>query len=103
MTEELYRLSANEAVLRLRQGKVTPLDLIDAVGRRWQQVNRAVNALVTPCFDRARDHARRLMALPAERRGLLDKVRLTPGGDVHHRYKQVVELAEAGIEEPSDA
>jgi len=71
MTEELYRLSANEAVLRLRQGKVTPLDLIDAVERRWQQVNRAVNALVTPCFDRARDHARRLMAVPAERGGLL--------------------------------
>lgn len=71
MTEELYRLSANEAVLRLRQGKLTPLDLIDAVERRRQQVNHAVNALVTPCFDRARDHARRLMALPVEQRGLL--------------------------------
>lgn len=31
-----------------------------------------------------------------EKLGLLDRVRLTPGGDVHHRYRQVVALAEKG-------
>jgi amidase len=71
MSEDLYRLTAREAVRRLKSGAITPLDLIDAVERRAAQVNGAVNALVTPCYDRARDHARRLMALPVEERGLL--------------------------------
>ena len=71
MSDDLYRLTAREAVRRLRSGEITPLDLIDAVERRVAQVNGAVNALVTPAYDRARDHARRLMALPPAERGLL--------------------------------
>src|SRR5688572_16250179 len=71
MTDELFRLSAVDAVARLRAGEVSPLDLIDAVERRAAQVNPAVNAMVTLCFDRARDHARRLMARPAAQRGML--------------------------------
>ncbi|WP_119303714.1 amidase [Dongia deserti] len=71
MPNDLYRLTAREAVRRLRSGEITPLDLIDAVERRAAQVNGVVNALVTPCYDRARDHARRLMALPPSERGLL--------------------------------
>jgi amidase len=71
MTDDLYRLTATDAVRRLRAGEITPLDLIDAVERRAAAVNGAVNALVTPAYDRARDHARRLMALPPEERGLL--------------------------------
>ena len=71
MSDELYRLTALEAVRRLRSGEVTPLDLIDAVERRAAAVNGIVNALVTPAYDRARDHARRLMALPPAERGML--------------------------------
>jgi amidase len=71
MTDDLYRLTALECVRRLRAGELTPLDLIDAVERRAAQVNGAVNALVTPCYDRAREHARRLMKLPPQERGLL--------------------------------
>jgi len=71
MTDELFRLSAIDAVARLRKGELTPLDLIEAAERRAAQVNNAVNALVTPCFERARDHARRLMTLPVEQRGML--------------------------------
>ncbi|MGH6892440.1 MAG: amidase, partial [Dongiaceae bacterium] len=71
MTDELCRLSAIDAVARLRSGDVTPLDLIDAVERRASAVNGAINALVTPAYDRARAHARRLMALPPAERGLL--------------------------------
>jgi amidase len=71
MTDDLYRLTALECVRRLRAGELTPLDLIDAVERRAAQVNGAVNALVTPCYDRAREHARKLMALPPVERGLL--------------------------------
>jgi amidase len=71
MTDDLYRLTAFECVRRLRAGKLTPLDLIDAVESRVAAVNGAVNALVTPCYDRAREHARRLMKLPVQERGLL--------------------------------
>jgi amidase len=71
MTDDLYRLTALECVRRLRAGELTPLELIDAVERRAAAVNGAVNALVTPCYDRAREHARRLMKLPPAERGLL--------------------------------
>ncbi len=71
MSEDLYRLTALEAVRRLRAGDVTPLDLIDAVEKRAAAVNGAVNALVTPAYERAREHARRLMKLPPAERGLL--------------------------------
>lgn len=71
MTDELHRLTALEAVRRLRAGELSPLDLIDAVERRAAAVNGAVNALVTPAYDRARDHARRLMTLPPAERGML--------------------------------
>jgi amidase len=71
MTDDLYRLTALECVRRLRAGELTPLDLIDAVERRAAAVNDAVNALVTPCYDRAREHAGRLMKLPPTERGLL--------------------------------
>src|SRR4030095_3389646 len=71
MTEDLYRLTALDAVRRLRAGELSPLDLIDAVERRAAAVNGAVNALVTPCYDRAREHARRLMKLLPQERGLL--------------------------------
>ncbi len=71
MSNDLYRLTALESVRRLRAGELSPLDLIDAVERRAAAVNGAVNALVTPCYDRARAHAQKLMALPPAERGLL--------------------------------
>jgi amidase len=62
MTDELIRLTATEAVARLKRGEVTPLDLIDAAAARIAAVEPAVNALPTLCLDRAREHAKRLMA-----------------------------------------
>src|ERR1700728_2472227 len=62
MSDELIRLSATEAVAKLRRGEISPLDLIDAAAARIASVEPAVNALPTLCFDRARAHARRLMA-----------------------------------------
>jgi amidase len=61
MDEGLIRLSASEVVARLRQGEVSPLDLIDAAEARIAAVDGAVNALPTLCLDRARAHARDLM------------------------------------------
>ncbi|MGE0419639.1 MAG: amidase [Acetobacteraceae bacterium] len=61
MTEDLIRMTATEAVARLRRREISPLDLIDAAARRIEAVEPAVNALPTLCLDRARDHARALM------------------------------------------
>lgn len=59
---DLIRLTATEAVARLKRREVSPLELIDAAAARIAEVEPAVNALPTLCLDRARDHARRIMA-----------------------------------------
>src|ERR1043166_3262715 len=59
--DELCRLPATEAVLRLKRREITPLDLIDAAARRIAEVDPAINALPTLCIERARAHAERLM------------------------------------------
>src|SRR4051812_15649125 len=61
MSDELWRMSAVEAVARLRKGEISPLDLVEASARRIAEVEPAVNALPTLCLDRARDHAKRIM------------------------------------------
>jgi amidase len=61
MADELWRMTAVEAVARLRTGEVSPLELVEASARRIAEVEPAVNALPTLCLDRARDHARRMM------------------------------------------
>src|SRR4051812_29819477 len=61
MSDELWRMSAVEAVTRLRNGEISPLELVDASARRIADVEPAVNALPTLCLDRARDHAERIM------------------------------------------
>ena len=62
MTDELTRLSATEAVARLRRGEISPLEMIEAAAARIAAVEPAVNALPTLCLERARAQARRLMA-----------------------------------------
>jgi amidase len=69
--ETLIRSTATEIVGRLRSGEVSPLDLLDALESRIAAVDGVVNALPTLCFDRARDHARALMQMPAQERGVL--------------------------------
>jgi amidase len=61
MSDELIRLTATQAVTRLKRGDITPLDLIDAAERRIAEVEPALNALPTLCLERGREHARRLM------------------------------------------
>ena len=62
MADDLWKMTAVEAVARLRKKEITPLELIDATARRIAEVEPAVNALPTLCLDRARDHARKIMA-----------------------------------------
>jgi amidase len=61
MTNELWRMSAIEAVARLRKREVSPLELVEASAQRIAEVEPAVNALPTLCLDRAREHAQRIM------------------------------------------
>jgi amidase len=67
----LVRETANTIVGKLRQREVTPLELLDVLEKRIAEVDGKVNALPTLCFDRARDHAKRLMQKKPAERGLL--------------------------------
>jgi len=63
---EFIKWTATEAVARLANGEVSPLELIDAAEARIAETNPRINAIVTSCFDRARDRARQLMNGPRE-------------------------------------
>lgn len=69
--QELIRDTACGIVDKLRNGEVTPLDLLDVLEKRIAQVDGKLNALPILCFDRARNHARALMQQPLSERGLL--------------------------------
>ena len=56
----LIKLTAREAVSKLRTGEITPLNLIDAAEERISETDSAVNALPTLCLDRARERATHL-------------------------------------------
>lgn len=71
MSNDLIRADAATIIARLKRGEVTPHDLLDALEARIAAVNGAVNALPTLCFDRARQHADRLMKKPLAQRGQL--------------------------------
>ena len=71
MTDELIRQSAREVVAALASGDLCPHDVLDAVQSRVESVDHLINALPTRCFDRAREHADRLVAVPPAERGLL--------------------------------
>ena len=58
--DELTAMSAVEVVSLLTRGEVTPLELVDASVARIEQVDGALNAIPTRCFERAREHAARL-------------------------------------------
>src|SRR5215204_6814324 len=68
---ELIAMDACALVERLRDGSLTPHDLLDAFEARIKAVDDKVNALPTLCFERARAHADRLMRRPAAQRGCL--------------------------------
>ena len=61
-TDALVRLTATEAVARLRRREISPIELIDAAAARIEVVDGKVNALPIRFFDTARATARRFMA-----------------------------------------
>lgn len=63
---ELIRLTAVEAVDKLKKGDISPLDLIDAAIERIEEVEPAINALPIRCYEHAREEAKKLPARAAE-------------------------------------
>ena len=55
---DLLTLGAAQLVKEIRFGNVTPLEAVDAYIERIEAVNPAINALVTPMFDQAREQGR---------------------------------------------
>ena len=81
---ELWKMTAVEAVARLKKKEITPLDLVEASAKRMAEVEPAVNAMPTLCLDRARDHAKALMA--GKRREEVTDRQVTGLKYFDHRY-----------------
>ena len=84
---ELWRISAVEAVRRLKRREVSPLELIDAAAARIEATNPKINALVTLCYERAREHARRIMSEKRQERAAALPVRAADRGEGWHRRR----------------
>jgi amidase len=69
--DDLISWTATDVVAALKSKTITPLECLNALERRISEVNPSVNALVTLCFDRARNKATELMLKPMSERGLL--------------------------------
>jgi amidase len=69
--DTLLTHSAVDIVRLLRAEKITPLDCLAVLETRIAAVNPKVNALVTLCFERARERAVALMQRPVHERGVL--------------------------------
>ena len=64
--KELINKPAMDVVNLLRKKEVSPLELLDVAERRILDVEGAVNAMPTLCFDRARKHAKNIMDNPPD-------------------------------------
>jgi len=71
MPDELYQLSASEIVVALKSGSVSINDCLDSLWQRIGETEGVISALPTLCFDRAREQADKIQALPFAQRGLL--------------------------------
>ena len=56
--DELHDLDATALAALVRSGETTPLELVDAAIARIERFNPALNAVIHPRFDKARDEAR---------------------------------------------
>ena len=67
--KELFKQTARQMVELLRTRQVSPLEAIDASVARIEETDGHLNALPTLCVERAREHAKRLMAEPTREPG----------------------------------
>ena len=64
-------MTANEVVNLLKKNEVSPMELLSALEKRVNAIDKDVNALPTLCFSRAKSEAEKVMQKPLEERGLL--------------------------------
>ena len=64
-------MTANEVVNLLKKNEVSPIELLTALEKRINEIDKDVNALPTRCFPRAKSEAEKLMQKPLEERGVL--------------------------------
>ena len=64
--DTLCKLSAREAVSKLKLSEITPTEMIDAAEKRVLETDGKINALPTLCFERAREKANYLLEHPAK-------------------------------------
>ena len=57
---DLWKMTATDAAVLLRRNEVSPLELLEACIARIEATDGGLNAIPTRCFERARNHARRL-------------------------------------------
>jgi Asp-tRNA(Asn)/Glu-tRNA(Gln) amidotransferase A subunit family amidase len=58
-SSELVQLGALELARLIRNWQTDPLEVVDAHVGQIEKINPSINALITSCFDQARDEARR--------------------------------------------
>jgi len=58
-SNELWRLTATQAVTKLRRGELSPLEMVEAAVSRIEAVEPKINALPIRFFDAAREQAKR--------------------------------------------
>jgi amidase len=68
---DLWRLTATEAVARLRKRELSPLELVDAAASRIEAVEPKTNALPIRFLDEAREHAKSFRVEAREHPGWL--------------------------------
>ncbi|MEM6985690.1 MAG: amidase family protein, partial [Pseudomonadota bacterium] len=68
---ELIERDAVDVIGLLKSGEITPHDCLDALESRIAETEDDVHALPTQCFDRAREHADKLLERPLDSRGEL--------------------------------
>jgi len=68
---DLITMTANEVVNLLKKNEVSPIELLTALEKRINEIDKDVNALPTRCFSRAKSEAEKLMQKPLEERGVL--------------------------------
>ena len=59
MDDDLCYVSAVEAIARYKQRTLSPVELVGQLIQRIERLNPAINALIHPSFERARDQAAR--------------------------------------------
>ena len=68
---DLITMTANDVVNLLKKNEVSPIELLNALEKRINEIDTDVNALPTRCFSRSKSEANKLMQKPLEERGLL--------------------------------